>query len=63
MSAAARYAEMADPDRNPQFRRRWHEVEPELAGGPAPPEPYQVLDDLAQVIAADVRAHRAGGGS
>lgn len=63
MSAAARYVEMADPDRNPQFRRRWHEAEPEPAGGSAPPDPHQALDGLALVIAADFRAHRAGGGS
>jgi len=67
MSTAARYAEMADPERNPQFRRRWHD--PRLEGGmgsvtpedAAPADGDRALDQLALVLSADFRAARAGG--
>jgi len=65
MSSAARFAEMADPERNPQFRRRWAEPQSERETTPEPHTAYATvtdsIDHLADVIAADFRAARAGG--
>lgn len=66
MSDAARYADMADPDRNPQFRRRWDDGGVDQVTGPDPrtacAEPDLALDELALAVATDFRAARAGGG-
>lgn len=65
MTDAARYAEMADPERNPQFRRRWDDGGVDQVTGPDPrtpcAEPDPALDRLADDLAAEFRAGRAGG--
>jgi len=63
----ARYADMADPDRNPQFRRRWQDAPSESVIGPDPDTPLTVfgsdaaLDGLAHDLATEFRSGRAGG--
>lgn len=54
MLDAARYAAMADPDRNPAFRRIWTESAP----APVRRQPRRDLDRLAVEILADWRRVR-----
>ncbi|MBB4287623.1 hypothetical protein [Roseospira goensis] len=65
MTDSARFAGMADPERNPQFRRRWIEPGTDETAGPAPREACAPADDpldhLGNLIATDFRAARAGG--
>lgn len=53
MLDAARYAAMADPDRNPAFRRIWTETP-----APARRQPCRDLDRLAAEIMVDWRRAR-----
>jgi hypothetical protein len=49
-------AAMADPDRNPHFRRRWVE-EPGRRIRPAP-APRSPIDDVLAELSADLRSAR-----
>ena len=49
-------AAMADPDRNPHFRRRW--VEPPARGVASAPVRRRAVDDVLAELSADLRSAR-----
>jgi len=57
MKTPADYAAMADPDRNPHFRRPWQEPErPARWPEPVPEDRYA---HLARLLVRDIRAEAA----